>query len=167
MVVTRFAPSPTGSLHIGSVRTALFSYLIARKYGGKYILRIEDTDVARSTKVFEQNMLDGFERVGLEWDAGPGKNDEYGPYYQMERLDIYNQYLQTLLDAGLAYYAWETAEELEAMREAAAAAKKAFNYRRVTYTSEQIAAFQEEGRKPVVRLQLPEDRAIVFHDAIK
>jgi len=96
---TRFAPSPTGKLHIGSVRTALFCYLLSKQSGGKYLLRIEDTDQARSTTLFEENLLEGFQWLGLDRDAGPGKEDEHGPYYQMQRLELYNSYVQKLLES--------------------------------------------------------------------
>lgn len=166
MVVTRFAPSPTGFLHIGSVRTAFYSRLLAKKQQGKYILRIEDTDVARSTKAFEQNMIDGFRWLGLDRDAGPEKNDECGPYYQMERLDLYNTYVQKLIDGGHAYYAWESPEEIEAMRQEAEAAKKQFIYRQPIYTQEQVDAFKAEWRIPTVRMKLPE-KIITFQDGVK
>jgi glutamyl/glutaminyl-tRNA synthetase len=144
MIVTRFAPSPTGYLHIGGVRTALYCWLLAKKLGGKYLLRIEDTDVERSTKAYEQNIIDSFEWLGLEWDAGPGKNDQYGPYYQMERLDIYMTYVQKLLDSGHAYYAWESPEEIDVMRQEAEARKQQFIYRQPIYTQEQVEKFQAE-----------------------
>lgn len=166
MIVTRFAPSPTWFLHIGGVRTALYSRLLAKKQGGKYLLRIEDTDVERSTKAYEQNILDSFNRLGLDWDAGPWKDDGCGPYYQMERLDIYNQYIQKLIDQGHAYYAWETAEEIDVMRQEAEAAKKQFIYRQPIYTQEQVDVFKAEWRTPTVRMKLP-DKVITFQDGVK
>jgi len=167
-MITRFAPSPTGKLHIWSVRTALFCYLLAHKTTeGKYILRIEDTDQARSTTLFENNLFDWFQWLGLDWDAWPGKDGGEGPYYQMQRLELYNQYLQQLLDDGQAYYAWETSEELDAMRETANAAKKPFHYREIKYTQEQLATFKAEWRKPVVRFKVPADRTVVFTDLVK
>lgn len=126
------------------MRTALYCRLLARKTDGIYKLRIEDTDRARSTKVFENDILDAFHWFGLDWDAGPGKDDGKGPYHQMERLDIYNEYVQDLLDSGKAYYAWETAEELEEMRKEADTKKHPFRYRKIDYTDEQIAEFKEE-----------------------
>lgn len=168
MIVTRFAPSPTGRLHLGSVRTALYSYILARQQqGGKYIFRIEDTDVARSTKLFEQNMIEGFQWLGLDRDAGPEKDDGNGPYYQMERLELYNQYLQNLLDDGQAYYAWESTEELDEMRKQADARKQPFRYRQIDYTPEQLTKFQEEWRKPVVRFKVLVDRKVEFTDMVK
>ncbi len=165
--VTRFAPSPTGSLHIGWVRTALYCWLLAKQTNGQYKLRIEDTDLARSTKIYEQEILDSFRWFGLDWDAGPEKDDGMGPYYQMQRLEIYNKWVQQLIDQGDAYYAWETAEELEAMRELAAQNKQPFNYREQSYTPEQLACFVEEWRKPVIRCKVPVDQTITFVDWVK
>jgi glutamyl/glutaminyl-tRNA synthetase len=118
--------------------------LLAKQTNGQYKLRIEDTDLARSTKIYEQEILDSFRWFGLDWDAGPEKDDGMGPYYQMQRLEIYNKRVQQLIDQGDAYYAWETAEELEAMRELAAQNKQPFNYREQSYTPEQLARFAEE-----------------------
>ena len=170
MHITRFAPSPTGKLHIWSVRTALFCYLLSRKSGGTYILRIEDTDQARSTKLFEEIMLDGFQRLGLDWDAGPGKDngpDDVGPYYQMERLELYNQYVQKLLENGQAYYARETSEELDAVREEMNKQKRPFRYRQQAYTPEQIEQFKAEWRVPVIRFKVPVNETVTFDDWVK
>jgi len=166
-MVTRFAPSPTGHLHIGSVRTALYCWLLAKQHNWVYKLRIEDTDQARSTKLFEDSMIDSFRWIGLDWDVGPDKDDGKGPYYQMPRLEIYNKYIQQLIDQGQAYYAWETSEEIEAMRNAAYAAKKPFNYRQMEYTDAQLAQFKEENRKPVVRFKLDESVVVTFVDGVK
>lgn len=100
----RFAPSPTGSLHIGGAHTALFNYLLARRSGGKFILRIEDTDRERSTREFEQSILDGMRWMGLDWDEGPDKGGDFGPYRQSERMELYQKYAKQLLDEGKAYY---------------------------------------------------------------
>ena len=107
-VRTRFAPSPTGYLHIGGARTALFSWAYAKKHGGKFILRIEDTDVARSTPEAVQAILDGMHWLGLDYDEGP--------YYQMQRMDKYKQVIQQMLVSGTAYYCYTSPEELEVMR---------------------------------------------------
>ncbi len=107
-------------------------------------MRIEDTDVARSTKIYEKDMIDSLQWLSLDRDAGPGKDDGNGPYYQMERLEIYNKYLQQLLDEGKAYYAWESTEELDEARKIAESAKKAFRYRQKEYTPEQIEEFKKE-----------------------
>ena len=98
----RFAPSPTGSLHIGGAHTALFNWLYARRNGGSFILRIEDTDMERSTKEYEQSILDGMRWMGLDWDEGPDKGGDFGPYRQSGRMDLYKKYMQQLLGEGKA-----------------------------------------------------------------
>jgi len=113
----RLAPSPTGWFHVGTARTALFNYLFARKNGGKFILRIEDTDKIRSKKIYEDNIIEGLKWLDLEWDEGPGKEGDFGPYRQSQRLAIYAQYLQQLLAEGKAYYCFCTQEELEAQKQ--------------------------------------------------
>lgn len=105
--------------------------------------------------------------MGVDWDAGPGKDDGKGPYYQMQRLEIYNKYIQQLIDQGQAYYAWESAEEIEVLRNAAYAAKKPFNYRQMEYTPEQLKQFKDEDRKPVVRFKLDESKVVTFVDGVK
>ena len=116
-VRVRFAPSPTGNLHIGGERTALYNYIFAKAMGGKYILRIEDTDKERSTKEFEESQISDMAWLGLEHDEGPGKYGEYGPYHQSERMEIYQEYAEKLLAEGKAFYDFCTDEELEAMAE--------------------------------------------------
>ncbi len=155
MTRTRFAPSPTGSLHIGGVRTALYCLLWARKTGGRFLLRIEDTDQARSTEEAANGILRDMKWVGLDWDEGPEVGGDDGPYFQSQRLATYDRYIGELLDAGKAYHAYETGDELTAERKAAEAAKETFLYRRRTYTAEDMARFEAEGRKPVVRLIAP------------
>src|SRR5262249_13699362 len=118
-VRTRFAPSPTGYLHIGGVRTALFNWLFARHHGGKFILRIDDTDQKRNVAEALQPILDGFRWLGLDWDEGPEVGGPYAPYYQSQRLDRYEAAVQELLANGLAYYDYATREELKAEAEAA------------------------------------------------
>ncbi len=162
---TRFAPSPTGSLHVGGVRTALYCLLHARHTGGRFLIRIEDTDQARSTEQSTRDLLRDLEWLGLDWDEGPGRDGGHGPYLQSQRLAIYHRYLQQLLDSGHAYLAWETREELTSMREAARAARQDWHYRRQDYTGEELARFQAEGRTPVVRLAHPR-RDITVHDEI-
>ena len=120
-----------------------------------YKLRVEDTDTARSTKLFEEDIIESFQRVDLMRDAWPWKDDGHGPYYQMQRLEIYNRYVQDLLESWHAYYAWESSEELTAMRDAAHAQKTAFNYRKPEYSQDQIKAFKAEGRVPVIRFAVP------------
>lgn len=164
--VTRYAPSPTWHQHIGGIRTALYCQLLAQQTNWKFLLRFEDTDQARSTKLYEESMMDSFKWCGLSRDAWPDNPDENGPYYQMKRLEIYNTYVQQLLDQWDAYYAWETSEELEAMRIAAYANKKAFNYRRIEYTQAQLEQYKNEWRTPVIRLSLPM-KEVTFVDQVK
>jgi glutamyl-tRNA synthetase len=116
-VRVRFAPSPTGYLHIGGARTALYNYLLAKKHGGKFVIRVEDTDEERSKREFENLQLEDLKWLGIEYDIGPGKEDEHGPYRQSERLHIYQEYTDKLVDQGLAFYDFCTEEEIEAMRE--------------------------------------------------
>lgn len=164
---TRFAPSPTGSLHVGGVRTALYNLLCARQSGGTFVLRIEDTDQIRSTEEAAKGLVRDLRWLGLLWDEGPERDHErYGPYYQSQRLDMYSAFARQLVEKGLAYEAWETAEELGAERKIAEAAKQDFRYRRRPYTSEQIERFRAEGRKPVIRLASP-GHEVVLDDKIK
>jgi glutamyl/glutaminyl-tRNA synthetase len=144
---TRFAPSPTGSLHVGGVRTALYCRLVADVTGGTFLLRIEDTDQIRSTDEAARGILRDLAWAGLSWDDGP--------YYQSRRLEIYADHARQLLDAGKAYEAWESGAELDVERKAAEADKQNFRYRRRPYTGAQLAQFRAEGRKPVVRFASP------------
>src|SRR5262245_7528525 len=130
MVRTRFAPSPTGYLHIGGVRTALFNWLFARKHGGQFILRIDDTDAQRNVKDALQPILDGFRWLGIDWDEGADVGGPYGPYYQSQRLDRYQAAVKTLLDKGLAYYDYSKTEERKAEKEAAEKARQPYQYSR-------------------------------------
>src|SRR5882762_4320191 len=125
MVRTRFAPSPTGYLHIGGVRTALFNWLFARRHRGQFILRIDDTDEMRNVAEALQPILDGFKWLGIDWDEGAEVGGPYGPYYQSQKLDRYKAAVQNLLDKGMAYHDYATTEELKAEREAAEATLKA------------------------------------------
>ena len=115
-VRVRYAPSPTGHLHIGNARTALFNYLFARHYKGQFIIRIEDTDTKRNIEDGERSQLDNLKWMGLDWDEGPDKGGDFGPYRQSERRDLYDQYIQQLLDQDLAYKSYMTEDELEAVR---------------------------------------------------
>jgi glutamyl-tRNA synthetase len=167
MVRVRFAPSPTGYLHIGGARTVLFNWLAARKAGGAFLLRIEDTDQARNVADSVQKILSDLRWLGLTWDEGPEVGGEFGPYFQSQRLDLYSRYIQQLLEAGHAYYALETTQELESMRKAASASGGGFRYRRPDPipTIEQGVAARSQGRQVVVRLKMP-DADIVVHDDI-
>jgi glutamyl-tRNA synthetase len=169
MVRTRFAPSPTGYLHIGGVRTALFNWLFARQHGGQFILRIDDTDQERNVAEALQPILDGFRWLGLDWDEGPEVNGRYGPYYQSQRLSRYRAAVTKLLERGAAYLDFATEEEVRAEREAAEKEKRPFLYSRkwMAETPEQIASFEAQGRKGVVRLKIPREGSCNFHDHIR
>ena len=153
---TRFAPSPTGFLHIGGARTALYCYLEARQRGGEFILRVEDTDRERSTDENVRAILDAMEWLGLDYDQGP--------IYQTHRLDRYRQVAERMLAEGLAYYAYETREELEAMREAALAAKEKPRYN--GHYRDANAPFREDPNR-VIRFKNPTSGSVVFQDKIK
>jgi len=160
-VRVRIAPSPTGNLHIGTARTAVFNWLFARHHGGQFILRIEDTDQTRSRPEYTQNILEGLTWLGLNWDEGPT--------FQSKRLDLYRQATQTLLDKGLAYRSYDTEAELEEMRAAQKARKEAPRYdnRHRNLNSEQRAAFAAEGRQAVIRFIIDDDREIVWNDLVR
>ena len=147
-VVTRFAPSPTGYLHVGGARTALFNWLLARHTGGRFLLRIEDTDLARSTEDATRQLLEDLTWLGLKWD-----NAEL--VYQSKRLAIYNKLIDGLVAGGKAYEAWETPDELDAMRKQAEKARRPFIYRRRQYSMDEMKKFADEGRKPVIRFIQP------------
>ncbi len=168
-VRTRFAPSPTGYLHIGGVRTALFNWLFARRHNGQFILRIDDTDQGRNQPEALQPILDGFRWLGIDWDEGAEVGGPYAPYYQSERLDRYQAAVKTLLDKGLAYHDYATTDELKAQREAAEKEKRPFLYSRkwMAATPADRARFESEGRKGVVRLKMPRKGACRFHDQIR
>ncbi|MBD2003858.1 MULTISPECIES: glutamate--tRNA ligase [Cyanophyceae] len=160
-VRVRIAPSPTGNLHIGTARTAVFNWLFARHHGGKFILRIEDTDEMRSRPEYTQNILDGLSWLGLNWDEGP--------LFQSKRLDLYRQAIQTLLDKGFAYRCYTSEGELEEMREAQKARKEAPRYdnRHRNLTPEQQTAYEAEGRRPVIRFKIDDDREIAWNDQVR
>ncbi|MCH8149581.1 MAG: glutamate--tRNA ligase [Planctomycetes bacterium] len=167
-VRVRFAPSPTGYLHIGGARTVLFNWLLARKHGGTFILRIEDTDRTRHVEDSVRKILDDLRWLGMNWDEGPEAGGESGPYYQSHRLDIYKTHLERILESGAAYYSMETREQLEAMRKAAKREK-----RNVTYVRPSPLPTVEEGRKArdvghpvVVRLKMPNEDITVRDDIL-
>ena len=165
----RFAPSPTGQIHIGNIRTALFNYLFARKNDGQFIMRIEDTDQKRSTSEFEEIIHREMDWLGLDWDEGPQAGGEFGPYRQSERLDIYEEYVQELLDKDLAYRCYCTPEELEEMREEQIANDEAPRYdgRCRNLTEEERKELEAEGREPVIRFKSPlEEEEIVINDLV-
>lgn len=165
----RYAPSPTGHLHIGNARTALFNYLFARSRGGKFIIRIEDTDVKRNVAGGEENQLKYLKWLGMDWDESVDLGGEYGPYRQTERIEIYNKYWQQLIDEGKAYRCYCTEEELEAEREEQLARGETPRYsgKHRDLTAEQHAAFEAEGRIPSIRFRVPEGKTYTFNDLVK
>ncbi|RRJ62168.1 glutamate--tRNA ligase [Paenibacillus oralis] len=168
-VRVRYAPSPTGHLHIGNARTALFNYLFARHHGGKFIIRIEDTDVKRNVAGGEENQLTYLKWLGMDWDESVDVGGEYGPYRQTERLDLYRPHVQDLLDRGLAYRCYCTEEELEKEREEQMARGETPRYSGKCrhLTTEQIAAYDAEGRPYSIRFRVPEGRTFAFDDLVK
>jgi len=168
-VRTRFAPSPTGYLHIGGVRTALFCWLFARRNGGQFILRIDDTDQQRNVEEALAPILHGLRWLGIDWDEGPEIGGPYGPYYQSQRGDRYRAAVEKLLACGAAYYDYATTEELQAEREAAEREKQVFLYSRrfMAETAADRARFEAEGRKPAVRLKMPREGTLVIQDVIR
>jgi glutamyl-tRNA synthetase len=174
MVRTRFAPSPTGYLHIGGVRTALFNWLFARKHGGQFILRIDDTDQQRNVAEALQPILDGFKWLGIDWDEGPtpdgqGSVGPHGSYFQSQRGERYQAAVDQLLASGHAYRDYATTEEVAAEREAAEKAKRPFVYSRrwAGDSPEKEAQFKAEGRQAVVRLKMPRAGACEFNDHVR
>ncbi len=171
----RFAPSPTGYLHIGGLRTALFNYLFAKKTGGTFILRIEDTDEERSTQESVKAIFEGLTWAGLKWDEGPFQDGtfkgEHPPYFQAERADqgLYKKYIDYLLEKGLAYKCYCTPEELEEMRQQAAKEHRPPRYpgKCRNLTKEQQAELEAQGKKYVIRFKMPTEGETVFHDLIR
>ena len=165
----RFAPSPTGPFHIGGARSALFNWLLARKEGGTFLLRIEDTDLARSTRESEENIKAALKWLGMDWDEGIDVGGEHGPYRQTERLDIYNEVTQRLLDEDKAYRCYCTEEELEAVRQEQLERGETpkYNGHCSHLTEEQIAEYEKEGRKHTVRLRVPLNQTIAFDDMVR
>ncbi len=167
-VKTRFAPSPTGYLHVGGARTALFNWLQARKTGGRFLLRIEDTDRARHVEGAAEKVVDDLRWLGLDWDEGYGVGGDNGPYEQSRRLEIYRRHVDRLLADRKAYYAFETPEELEAMRRAAEASRRAVRYRRPAETPTDPASAEKAraaGRPVVVRFRAG-DGDVTVHDEV-
>ena len=165
-VRVRIAPSPSGNLHVGTARTALFNYLFAKKNNGKFILRIEDTDADRTSQEYIDNIFDSLKALGLNWDEGPDVGGDYGPYTQSERFDIYPKYIQILLDKGYAYECFCTPEELEAEKEEATKNKKPYVYSKKceNLTEEQKAELRAQGRKPAIRFNISKTQK-AFHDS--
>jgi glutamyl-tRNA synthetase len=175
-VRVRFAPSPTGPLHIGGVRTALYNYLFARKYNGTFILRIEDTDQVRYVEGAEEYIMEALKWCGIKVDEGIEEGGEYGPYRQSDKKDSYRKYAEMLIDRGFAYYAFDTPEELEAMRLKAEKGGKTFIYNAavrgslknsISLDDVQWNAMLDRGESYVVRFKMPPDEEISFNDLIR
>lgn len=168
-VRTRFAPSPTGYLHIGGVRTALFNWLFAQKHGGQFLLRVDDTDQQRNVDAALAPILHGFEWLGMNWDEGPEVGGPCGPYYQSQRGELYQAAVEKLLASGHAYRDFATTEELQTEREAAQAAGGQFTYSRrwMAESDADAAKFAAEGRQGVVRLKMPREGELVLSDLIR
>ncbi|MGM7557688.1 glutamate--tRNA ligase [Aerococcus christensenii] len=165
----RYAPSPTGYLHIGNARTALFNYLFARHVGGDFIIRIEDTDQKRNVKDGEKSQLENLKWLGLDWDESPENPGQYGPYRQSERNDIYRKYIDQLIESGAAYYAFDTPEELVAEREEQKANGQTPGYsgKWRDRTPEEIDQARKEGRPETVRFRIPDNSTYTFEDMVK
>jgi glutamyl-tRNA synthetase len=176
-VRVRFAPSPTGALHIGGVRTALYNYLLARKTGGQFIVRIEDTDQGRYVPGAEAYILEALEWCGLRPDEGPGIGGDFGPYRQSERKEIYLRYAQELVERGQGYYAFDTPEELDALREASKQnGQSTFKYdsavrgtlrNSLSMPAEEVRRLLDSGEPYVIRLKVPEEGEVLVHDIIR
>lgn len=174
-VRTRFAPSPTGFLHIGGVRTALFNWLYARQRGGQFILRVDDTDQQRNVEAALAPILHGFEWLGLDWDEGPvsgsdkASKGDHGPYFQSQRSDLYTAAVEKLIDSGKAYRDYARPEEVQAEREAAEKSGEQFvsSRRFRAETAEDVARFEGEGRQAVVRLLMPREGTLVLNDLVR
>ncbi len=175
-VRVRFAPSPTGPLHMGGVRTALFNYLFAKKHGGDFLLRIEDTDQARYVQGAEEYIIEALSWCGLNPVEGPGIGGDFGPYRQSERKEIYRQYAQQLVERGNAYYAFDTPEELDQLRAAAEAEKQVFSYdlhtRGKLNNSLNLSAAEVEqkitmGEPCIIRFKMPENTDVIEKDLIR
>ncbi len=167
-VRVRIAPSPSGNLHIGTARTALFNYLFAKKNHGKYVLRIEDTDLERSSQAYIDNIYDSLKALGLNWDEGPDVGGPYGPYQQSERFDIYPKYAKKLMDMGYAYECFCTQEELDAEKEESIKNKKPHKYsgKCRNLTEEEKEKLRAQGRKPSIRFHVPEGETS-YDDMVK
>ena len=175
-VRVRFAPSPTGPLHIGGVRTALFNYLFAKKNNGDFILRIEDTDQARYVPGTEEYIIDSLQWCNINIDEGVTKGGEYGPYHQSKRKDIYQKYADLLIESGHAYYAFDTTDELEMLRKEYESSKNKFTYcaqnRRslknsLSFSIDETQKRIDGGEEYVIRFKIPENEELKFYDIIR
>ena len=171
-VRVRFAPSPTGALHIGGVRTALYNYLFARQHGGELIFRIEDTDSNRFVPGAEEYIIESFKWLGIKFDEGVSFGGNYGPYRQSERRDIYKKYVDVLLEAGKAYIAFDTPEELDAKRQEVAnfqydASTRMGMRNSLTLPKEEVDALIAAGKQYVVRFKIEPNEEVHVHDIIR
>ena len=165
----RYAPSPTGQPHIGNIRTALFNWLFAKRHHGRFIVRIEDTDQARLVPDAVRGILSGLRWLNIDWDEGPEIGGSYGPYFQSERLELYEKYVAKLIDNGLAYHCYCSSVRLQEMREEQLRSKKNPGYdRRCLYLSQdEIRSFKGEGQTPVTRFKMPDPQKITVNDIIR
>jgi len=175
-VRVRFAPSPTGPLHIGGVRTALFNYLFAKKHGGTFVLRIEDTDQTRYVANAEKYIIDSLDWCNIPFDEGPGRNEKHGPYRQSERKELYKKYADQLIESGWAYYAFDSSEELDGHRKNHEENAKTFIYNwhnrlqlnnSLALSKEDVISKLEAGDKYVIRFKTPQDESLLMNDEIR
>src|SRR5690625_5123885 len=168
-VRVRFCPAPSGTLHVGSARTALFNWLHARHTGGTFVFRIEDTDAERATEESMRGMISSLRFLGLDWDEGPEIGGPYGPYRQSDRAPLYAEVTRLLLAGGHAYEAFETEEDLAAARKEAEAEGRPPGYGggHRDLTEQRKAAFRDEGRVSVLRLRTPDEGSVMFHDGVR
>ncbi|MDP1547215.1 MAG: glutamate--tRNA ligase, partial [Anaerolineales bacterium] len=168
-VRTRFAPSPTGHLHLGGARTALYAYLLAKKTSGQFILRIEDTDISRTVTGAEQEIIDGLHWLGLNYDEGPDVGGSYGPYRQTERREIYHKHINTLVDNGHAYPCFCTAERLDTVRQEQQKRKENPHYDGTcrVLSPDEAARRIANGEKYVVRFKMPQEGTTIAHDHLR
>src|SRR5690625_2534062 len=175
-VRVRFAPSPTGPLHIGGLRTALYNYLFAKKHEGDFVLRLEDTDQNRFVAGAEEYIIEALEWAGIPFDEGPGKENGFGPYKQSERKEIYNDFVKKLLDTGKAYYAFDTAEELKQIRKEYEEKGETFSYNwenrarlnnSLSLSEEEVKQKLENEEKYVIRFKPERDEELVLEDLVR
>lgn len=171
-VRVRFAPSPTGSMHVGGIRTALYNYLFAKHHGGTMVLRVEDTDSDRSDHKHAEEQLDDLRWLGIDWDEGPDHPGEFGPYYQSERLGFYKQFVDQLLKDGHAYYCFLTDEEIEAQKAKAEANGDPYQivspYRDLAFNDEAVQDRLSKGEKATVRFKVKDpNRVYHFDDLVR
>lgn len=165
----RFAPSPTGYIHVGNARTALFNWLFARQKGGIFVLRVEDTDIERSREEYERNLIQDLRWLGIDWDEGPDVGGSFGPYRQSERQELYHKYAQKLLEEGKAYYCFCTAEQLEKERQAALAEGRmpVYSGRCRKISLEEARRRLKNGEEGAIRLMVPDEGSVQFEDLVR